>query len=75
MRDPGGRSRGFAFLRFEEAASVDAVMGHGEHILDGKVVRKLKLLLRQFTVECDIYRLTPSELSRDKNTSDTSEYL
>lgn len=37
MRDPDGRSRGFAFLTFEEPESVNAVTGR-EHILDGKAV-------------------------------------
>lgn len=38
MRDSAGRSRCFAFLTFEEAASVNAVMSR-EHFLDGKIVR------------------------------------
>ena len=37
MRDAAGRSRGFAFLTFEDAAAVNAVMVR-EHYLDGKVV-------------------------------------
>ena len=37
MRDPTGRSRGFAFLTFEDPASVNAVMAK-EHVLDGKIV-------------------------------------
>jgi RNA-binding protein Musashi len=38
MRDPEtGRSRGFAFLTFEEPSSVNAVMVR-EHFLDGKAV-------------------------------------
>lgn len=38
MRDvESGRSRGFAFLTFEDAASVNAVMAR-EHHLDGKTV-------------------------------------
>jgi RNA recognition motif-containing protein len=37
MRDPSGRSRGFAFLTFEDPASVNAVMAK-EHVLDGKIV-------------------------------------
>lgn len=41
MRDPEtGRSRGFAFLTFEEPSSVNAVMVR-EHYLDGKAVRHL----------------------------------
>jgi len=38
MRDAAGRSRCFAFLTFEDPASVNAVMVR-EHILDGKIVR------------------------------------
>ena len=37
MRDGAGRSRGFAFLTFEDAAAVNAVMVR-EHYLDGKIV-------------------------------------
>lgn len=37
MRDPDGKSRGFAFLTFDEPASVNAVMIR-EHFLDGKAV-------------------------------------
>ena len=37
MRDPTGRSRGFAFLTFEDPASVNTVMVK-EHVLDGKIV-------------------------------------
>ena len=37
MRDAAGRSRCFAFLMFEEPASVNAVMVR-EHFLDGKIV-------------------------------------
>lgn len=40
MRDQLGRSRGFAFLTFEDAASVNAVMAK-EHIVDGKVVSNM----------------------------------
>lgn len=38
MRDAAGRSRCFAFLTFDEPASVNAVMVR-EHYLDGKIVR------------------------------------
>jgi len=38
MRDAAGRSRCFAFLTFEDPASVNAVMVR-EHVLDGKIVR------------------------------------
>ena len=37
MRDAAGRSRCFAFLTFEDPASVNAVMVR-EHTLDGKIV-------------------------------------
>ena len=37
MRDQDGRSRCFAFLTFEDPASVNAVMVR-EHFLDGKIV-------------------------------------
>lgn len=38
MRDvESGRSRGFAFLTFEDPKSVEAVLGK-EHFLDGKLV-------------------------------------
>lgn len=39
MRDPNGRSRGFAFLTYKEAASVNKVMSQ-QHHLDGKQVRR-----------------------------------
>lgn len=39
MRDAAGRSRCFAFLTFDDPASVNAVMVR-EHILDGKIVRR-----------------------------------
>ena len=38
VRDADGKSRGFAFLTFEDPASVNAVMIR-EHFLDGKAVR------------------------------------
>ena len=37
VRDADGKSRGFAFLTFEDPASVNAVMIR-EHFLDGKAV-------------------------------------
>ena len=43
MRDATGRSRGFAFLTFEDPAAVNAVMVR-EHYLDGKIVRFLVCL-------------------------------
>ena len=43
VRDADGKSRGFAFLTFEDPASVNAVMVR-EHFLDGKAVRVLPAL-------------------------------
>lgn len=40
VRDADGKSRGFAFLTFDDPASVNAVMVR-EHFLDGKAVRVL----------------------------------
>ncbi|KAH8921798.1 hypothetical protein BT69DRAFT_1188208, partial [Atractiella rhizophila] len=37
MRDPSGRSRGFAFLTFEDPNAVNTVMVR-EHYLDGKII-------------------------------------
>ena len=45
MRDAGGRSRCFAFLTFEDPASVNAVMVR-EHFLDGKIVSIIDYLDR-----------------------------
>ncbi len=42
MRDPTGRSRGFAFLTFVDPESVEAAVAHKEHVLDGKVVSERK---------------------------------
>lgn len=44
MRDQLGRSRGFAFLTFDNSDSVNAVMSQ-QHTVDGKVVR--------FPASCD----------------------
>ncbi|KAM0786151.1 hypothetical protein ACM66B_006959 [Microbotryomycetes sp. NB124-2] len=48
MRDAEtGRSRGFAFLTFEDAKSVDAVLSKGrEHFLDGKLIDPKKAVPR-----------------------------
>ena len=47
MRDPAGRSRGFAFLTFEDPAAVNAVMVR-EHYLDGKIVGSFFLSFLSF---------------------------
>ncbi|KII83858.1 hypothetical protein PLICRDRAFT_119035 [Plicaturopsis crispa FD-325 SS-3] len=46
MRDPDGRSRGFAFLTFEEPSSVNAVMVR-EHYLDGKAIDPKRAIPRE----------------------------
>lgn len=40
MRDPTGRSRGFAFLTFKSVSSVEAVLAK-DHQLDGKMVSSM----------------------------------
>jgi RNA-binding protein Musashi len=39
-----GRSRGFAFLTFKDSKCVNTVMVK-EHVLDGKIVRMIKIRL------------------------------
>jgi hypothetical protein len=56
MRDAAGRSRCFAFLTFDEPASVNAVMVR-EHFLDGKIV---SLSFAPFSLT---KKLSPSSLS------------
>ncbi|KAF8553629.1 hypothetical protein OG21DRAFT_1413971, partial [Imleria badia] len=46
MRDPDGRSRGFAFLTFEESVSVNAVLAR-DHILDGKSIDPKRAIPRE----------------------------
>ncbi|KAK7034701.1 hypothetical protein VNI00_012108 [Paramarasmius palmivorus] len=46
MRDPTGRSRCFAFLTFEDPASVNRVMVQ-EHFLDGKIIDPKRAIPRQ----------------------------
>jgi RNA-binding protein Musashi len=46
MRDSTGRSRCFAFLTFEDPASVNAVMVR-EHFLDGKIIDPKRAIPRQ----------------------------
>uniref|UniRef100_D8QLG6 RRM domain-containing protein n=1 Tax=Schizophyllum commune (strain H4-8 / FGSC 9210) TaxID=578458 RepID=D8QLG6_SCHCM len=46
MRDAAGRSRCFAFLTFEDPASVNAVMVK-EHTLDGKIIDPKRAIPRQ----------------------------
>ncbi|KAH7100444.1 RNA-binding domain-containing protein [Auriculariales sp. MPI-PUGE-AT-0066] len=46
MRDASGRSRGFAFLTFDDPAAVNAVMVR-EHYLDGKIIDPKRAIPRQ----------------------------
>ncbi|KAH7882144.1 hnRNP A1-gamma isoform, partial [Phlebopus sp. FC_14] len=46
MRDPDGRSRGFAFLTFDEAESVNAVLAR-DHMLDGKTIDPKRAIPRE----------------------------
>lgn len=60
MRDSAtGRSRGFGFLTFKEAKTVNIVMVK-EHFLDGKIVCRPAHPTRRFT---HMFRLIPSVLS------------
>jgi RNA-binding protein Musashi len=45
MRDAAGRSRCFAFLTFDDPASVNAVMVR-EHFLDGKIVCQFAVYMK-----------------------------
>jgi RNA recognition motif-containing protein len=38
------QSRGFGFVLFEDDSSIDAVVNHGDHSLDGKKVQKTENL-------------------------------
>lgn len=62
LRDQDGRSRGFAFLTFEDPNSVNAVMVR-EHILDGKAVR---FICSPHPVYAHIHVVCPSALDRSK---------
>jgi len=80
MRDAAGRSRCFAFLTFEDPASVNAVMVR-EHFLDGKIVRPPLVFLqhgfpRRSWSSCAfiINRLTQNEQYRARNTSVLPSY-
>ncbi|KAJ7087272.1 hnRNP A1-gamma isoform [Mycena belliarum] len=46
MRDPSGTSRGFAFMTFEDPASVQAVLGR-DHFLDGKAIDPKRAIPRE----------------------------
>ena len=73
MRDQAGRSRCFAFLTFEEPASVNAVMVR-EHFLDGKVVSLSRLGYRAYEFNCSP-RLTQNAPYLVKSISVRPSYL
>jgi RNA-binding protein Musashi len=64
MRDAAGRSRCFAFLTFDDPASVNAVMVR-EHILDGKIVGFLSIqrpiINAEHSVQIDPKRAIPRQ--------------
>lgn len=62
MRDASGTSKGFAFLTFEDPASVNAVVVC-EHFLDGKAVGQIFCPLTSLNTS----RLTRSVQSRGRN--------
>lgn len=74
MRDGTGRSRCFAFLTFEEPASVNAVMVR-EHYLDGKIASVLIVTSRMCTNNQLIDRLILSAQSQDKNINARKNFL
>ena len=61
MRDQDGRSRCFAFLTFEDPASVNAVMVR-EHFLDGKIVSPCFARRVFWRLTAMMHRLTRSAL-------------
>ncbi len=76
VRDADGKSRGFAFLTFEDPASVNAVMVR-EHFLDGKAVRVACPLERHRTLLTKTtrfpHRSTLSARSHARSTSETRD--
>ena len=66
MRDAAGRSRCFAFLTFEDPASVNAVMVR-EHVLDGKIVCLFSYPSMYGLT--NFFRSTLNELFLDKSTN------
>jgi RNA recognition motif-containing protein len=74
VRDADGKSRGFAFLTFEDPASVNAVMVR-EHFLDGKAVRVLCTPSTSHTFSDMFFRFrnrsTPNARFHGRNTYET----
>lgn len=67
MRDPTGRSRGFAFLTFKDPASVTKVLSQ-DHQLDGKMV-SARVTQRPTPYSNTYVRSTPSAPSPAPSTS------
>ncbi len=65
MRDATGRSRCFAFLTFEEPASVNAVMVR-EHYLDGKIA-SVFIVVGSYRTNSRVRRLILSVPFQDKS--------
>ncbi len=73
MRDgASGRSRGFGFLTFKDARTVNIVMVK-EHYLDGKIVR-MHLMLNDFQLQSSYFHfrislfISPKTLEKQKLT-------
>jgi RNA recognition motif-containing protein len=69
MRDPNGRSRGFAFLTYNDSSSVDNVLKEVHH-LDGKQVCLFNTVETQL-----IYRSILNEPSQEQNTKEPPKSL
>lgn len=79
MRDPNGRSRGFAFLTYKQADSVTKVLAEVHH-LDGKQVSRA-LLKTQLALSCPAIldpvltlRSTPNEPFPGRSTNGPPKY-
>ncbi|KAH9015878.1 hypothetical protein EDB85DRAFT_2295443 [Lactarius pseudohatsudake] len=67
VRDADGKSRGFAFLTFEEPASVNAVMIR-EHFLDGKAIDPKRAIPREEHLRNTRYFVVDATVMVDRET-------
>lgn len=75
MRDPDGRSRGFAFLTFEDAESVNAVLAR-DHVLDGKSVRRLLRFHPPDVDSCFVPQIDPKRaIPREEHLRNTRYFV